>query len=119
MNRVRLGVIIAVVASLVTVVLVVALHGGSSKSKNLPPGATEVSIPVQGGVSLKATLIRPGNVSAKAKVPLLVMPGSWGAGDSLYARLGVVFASKGYEIVGYGQRGFGGSGGQVDLAGEP
>lgn len=66
------------------------------------------------GIALSALTISP---SGSGPFPLLVMPASWGAAASEYRDLGRTLADRGYEVVAYAQRGFGGSGGTIDFAG--
>ena len=74
------------------------------------------SIPASGGVSLAAEVMEP---PGPGPYPLVVMPASWGSGTSEYRYLGSTFALAGFVAVAYAQRGFQGSGGEIDLGGRP
>jgi predicted acyl esterase len=83
----------------------------------VPGGASNVPvrIPATDGVTLVAQVLTP---KGHGPYPLVVMPASWGQGPGQYTQIARRFAASGYEVVAYGQRGFGGSGGSIDLAGE-
>ncbi|MEV6676192.1 CocE/NonD family hydrolase [Streptomyces erythrochromogenes] len=50
--------------------------------------------------------------------PMIVMPSPWtGLGWFAYAVQATLFAARGYNVIAYSARGFGGSEGQVDVAG--
>ena len=66
------------------------------------------------GVELAAEVLTPQGV---AHPPLLVMPGSFRGSAATYHDVSLKFARAGYQVVAYGQRGFGGSTGKVDIAG--
>ena len=66
------------------------------------------------GVDLAAEVITPNGVT---RPPLIVMPGSFGGGPDSYHQISLLFARAGYQVVAYGQRGFGGSTGKIDFAG--
>ncbi len=95
-----------VVALLVVIVLRKPGHGTNA-------GAT--NIPASGGVTLSAQVFSP---PGPGPYPLVVMPASWGSGASEYANLGAAFVGAGFTVVAYSQRGFQGSGGSIDFAGE-
>jgi putative CocE/NonD family hydrolase len=101
--------------------VIASANGGLSGGPASPPprigaGAADVAvqIPASGGVALVARVTTP---AGRGPYPLIVMPASWGRGGDQYTQVARTFASSGYEVVAYGQRGFGGSGGSVDLAG--
>ncbi|HLY34396.1 MAG TPA: alpha/beta fold hydrolase, partial [Jatrophihabitantaceae bacterium] len=68
------------------------------------------------GTPLGAYLIQPKNSSPSNRVPLIVMPASWGSGSNEYVQIGKEFANAGYEVISYAQRGFRPSEGEVDFA---
>jgi predicted acyl esterase len=74
------------------------------------------AIPGSDGTPLAAEVMIP---KGTGPFPLVVMPGSWGKNETEYHYPGLTFASAGYVVVGYAQRGFLNSGGRIDLAGDP
>jgi putative CocE/NonD family hydrolase len=68
------------------------------------------------GVDLAAEVITP---RGPAHPPLVVIPGSFGdaGGPKNFHEVSLLFARAGYQVVAYGQRGFGGSTGKIDFAG--
>src|SRR4051794_27658603 len=66
------------------------------------------------GVELAAEVITPRGV---AHPPLIVMPGSFGGAPSTLHQVSLLFARRGYLVVAYAQRGFGGSTGESDFGG--
>lgn len=81
----------------------------------LGAGASTATIRVSDGTALSAYVVIPANKSGQ-KLPLLVMPASWGATAKEYGFAALELADQGYEVISYAQRGFGGSGGQADWA---
>lgn len=117
----------AAVGALV-LVLAVALGLVIARANDLPtksvagpsavPGVASsvaVKIAATDGVTLVAQVFTP---TGHGPFPLVVMPASWGQGPGQYTQIARRFAASGYEVLAYGQRGFGGSGGLIDLAGE-
>lgn len=110
----RPGVIVAaLVAALVIAAAGYALAGHRSSSAT-GGGQGAVRIPAD-GAQLVAEVSRP---SGRGPFPLVVMPASWGAGATEYRHLAATLTRHGDVVVAYGQRGFGGSGGVIDFAGE-
>jgi predicted acyl esterase len=110
-----LAAVVAVVAGVVVVVL--STGSGTVPAAKPPPGvASDVAakIPAADGISLSAEVITP---KGPGPFPLVVMPGSWGSAATEYHLPGQQFAAQGYQVVGYAQRGFKGSGGAIDFAG--
>jgi predicted acyl esterase len=69
-----------------------------------------VVITAADGIPINALVDRPATAQA---YPLVIVPGHWGEQPANNASL----AGMGFEVIDYAQRGFGGSGGQVDFAG--
>lgn len=107
------GILAAAVVVVATVAVVVFVDEDPTASQGAAPRATTTSIRVD-GVSLSAEIITP---AGTGRVPLLVMPASWGADATMYHLLGESFARAGYQVVAYAQRGWRGSTGEVDMAG--
>jgi putative CocE/NonD family hydrolase len=101
------GVVVAVLVAAVLVAVVVP------QLRDVDDGDA-ISIPAGDGVSLAADVFTP---AGSGKHPLVVLPGSWGAAASEYDAVGAKLAARGYVAVAYTQRGFRGSGGEVDFAG--
>ncbi|MFN2562369.1 MAG: alpha/beta fold hydrolase, partial [Jatrophihabitans sp.] len=98
-------------------VVVLSTGDGITPAAKPPPGvASDVAakIPTAGGITLSAEVITP---KGPGPFPLVVMPGSWGSAATEYHLPGQQFAAQGYQVVGYAQRGFKGSGGTIDFAG--
>jgi predicted acyl esterase len=109
----------AVLLAAVVAVVVVVSHGRHGPSGAPAPGrgsASEVTarIPAGDAAVLAAEVLTP---AGTGPFPLVIMPSSWGQGASEYAHIAHRFTSAGYEVISYGQRGFGGSGGLIDFAG--
>ena len=108
--------------ALVGTVALVALHprrtaGSPTERSTARPTTVQqvsVSIPVSDGVRLAGYLSTPTRGTGR---PLLIMPGAWGAGSDQYRSISDRAVSLGYDVVAYTQRGFGGSGGLIDMAG--
>jgi putative CocE/NonD family hydrolase len=112
-NRTQL--IIAVLAVGVFAAGLVTYLAKRTDGQAKPSIASDVGqiIPSQ-GAKLAAEVITPKGV---AHPPLVVMPAGWGQAGTEYHFVGLRFAQSGYEVVAYGQRGFGKSTGAVDFAG--
>lgn len=106
------GVAVALVIAAVITYFVVKIDSNGT-SDNAGPVVTR-TIPSD-GATLSAALVAPANPDG---APLLVIPASWGVGASGYRAIATLFASSGYQVVVYAQRGFGGSTGKVDFAGQ-
>jgi predicted acyl esterase len=114
--RARRKLIIGAVVALLAVVAVALYFTVFRKESKPEKGIASVekqTISVN-GVDLAAEIITPRGV---AHPPLLVMPGSFRGSAASYHPLSLLFGRAGYEVVAYGQRGFGGSTGKVDFAG--
>jgi predicted acyl esterase len=73
-----------------------------------------VDITAQDGVTLTGTLLEP---PAPGVHPGVVLISPWGTPDTVYLAQSTVLARRGYVVLSYTTRGFGGSGGTVSLAG--
>jgi predicted acyl esterase len=105
--------LIAGAAALLALAAFVVIHERKPGGGSNGPDVT-ASIPAAGGVTLSADVLAPGG---PGPYPLVVMPASWGSGASEYRNLGAAFAGAGFTVVAYSQRGFQGSGGEIDFAG--
>ncbi|MEV6725308.1 CocE/NonD family hydrolase [Streptomyces xanthochromogenes] len=75
-----------------------------------------VRVPVGEGVELDAALWLH---NGEGPHPLIVMPSPWAKqGWTMYAVQAMRFARRGYHVLAYTARGFGESGGEVEVAGE-
>lgn len=104
---------------LVAIALVVTYFVTNNSSSSNPPPAgiasdVATSIPTD-GAKLAAEVITP---KGAGKAPLVVMPAPWGTNTAAsYHAVATQFATSGYVVVAYNQRGFGKSTGKVDFAG--
>ena len=78
----------------------------------------EETITAKDGIKLKAIVFDPKPENRNGKNPLLVFISSWGMNKWEYVVPAHDYAKKGYTVVSYTARGFWGSGGQINLAGE-
>lgn len=78
--------------------------------------STESSTNSSDGTSIHVTLWSPPEATAENMLPLIVLPSSWGFGESMYASRAPIIAALGYVVVGYTPRGFGDSGGEIEVA---
>src|SRR4051812_14723579 len=110
----------AVVAVLLAAGLAVVVYRTVARNdhhSSLPSGVgsrRQVTIPTE-GAQLAAQVLTPARRQGRA--PLVVMPASWGSSADEYHSIAAAFASSGYLVVAYAQRGFASSTGSVDLAG--
>uniref|UniRef100_A0AAU2V7Y4 CocE/NonD family hydrolase n=1 Tax=Streptomyces sp. NBC_00003 TaxID=2903608 RepID=A0AAU2V7Y4_9ACTN len=75
-----------------------------------------VKVPVEEGVELDAALWLH---NGEGQHPLIVMPSPWAKqGWTVYTPQAMRFARRGYHVLAYTTRGFGESGGEVEVAGE-
>ncbi len=74
-------------------------------------------LPGHNGVTLAATLMTPAQASATTPVPAIVFVNSWALDNHEYLVQAAQLASKGYVVLSYATRGFGTSGGLVNVAG--
>lgn len=105
-----------IVALFVIVGVVIYVVGKPSDSTPKPIGiGTDVghAIPSD-GVKLAAEVMTP---AGHKPAPLVVMPAAWANPGTSYHAIATLLARSGFEVVAYGQRGFGGSTGKVDFAG--
>jgi dienelactone hydrolase len=109
-----LALAVVAVAAVLTGVLVVVLHRSGSSGSPAAGRVETRTIAGTGGVELSAMSYVP---SGTGRFPLIVMPGSWGSHASEYQYVAAGFQALGFAVVSYAQRGFGGSGGLIDLAG--
>lgn len=108
------AVAVVVVAVIVAIVVVVTNGGAKTSGKGNKAGNGAVTIPVDGDAALSALVASP---PGKGPFPLVVMPGSWSAAATEYARAMPALVQRGFVVVSYAQRGVGGSTGSVDFAG--
>jgi predicted acyl esterase len=87
----------------------VPVRAGPAPYEPLP-----VDIPVRDGVTLKGTTVVPPDAGPR---PAVVLISPWGTPDTIYLAQSAVLARRGYVVLSYTTRGFGGSGGTVSLAG--
>lgn len=106
------GIATAVVVILALAIFFIVFYKHDSKETGVASDVTKM-IPVN-GAELAAEIITPRGVEHP---PLIIMPGSFGGSAGSYKRVSLLLARSGYEVVAYGQRGFGGSTGQVDFGG--
>jgi predicted acyl esterase len=104
----------AILVAAAGVAVALSTSGGGRPNRFKPGSDVPVHIPASGGVRLAAEVVTP---EGSGPAPLVVMPASWGAQASEYRLVAERFAAAGFEVVSYAQRGFGGSGGTIDLAG--
>jgi hypothetical protein len=89
---------------------------------SIPPAAAgsppftpqPVTITARDGVRLTGTLVEP---TTPGPHPGVVLVSPWGTPDTIYLAQSTVLARRGYVVLSYTTRGFGGSGGTVELAG--
>jgi putative CocE/NonD family hydrolase len=105
----------AAVAALIAGLAYASSDHTAPGTKPSPPANRAVTIPGAGGTQLAAYLIQS---AGPGEHPLLVMPASWGSGADEYLTVGRRLAAKGYIVLSYAQRGFGGSQGKIDFAGD-
>lgn len=115
MTRGRAILAAALVAAFVVVAVVLYVVRGNGHGGN---GVTtqDVTIPGYRGVQLAAEVTKP---SGGGDAPLVIMPTSWGSAVTEYRLVAAKLAESGYVVVSYVQRGFTGSPGTIDLAGDP
>jgi predicted acyl esterase len=109
---VLVAVVLLIAAAVVALVVVRRGSGGISGAAK----DAKVRIPVGGGVSLSAELVRP---KGNGPFPLVLLPTSLGSPLTEYRGFAGPLVRAGYEAVIYVQRGYGGSGGAVDFAAAP
>jgi predicted acyl esterase len=73
-----------------------------------------IGIVARGGVTLRGTLYEPPDPGPR---PGVVLVSPWGTPDGVYAAQATALAERGYVVLSYTTRGFGASGGTVQLAG--
>ncbi|MDX6346649.1 MAG: hypothetical protein QOF84_1439 [Streptomyces sp.] len=81
------------------------------------PTVRSVDIPGSGGIALQSSVTTPGGYDGSQRYPLLVLPSSWGLNEAEYTVAAQKLAGAGYVVVSYTPRGFGSSGGEIDVAG--
>lgn len=112
-RRVIVSAVIAVAVVLAATLYFFVFRGSSSHHERGIASDEYKKISVN-GVDLAAEVLTPRNFT---KPPLIVFPGSFGSSPKTVHQVSVLFARQGYEVVSYGQRGFGGSSGKIDFAG--
>jgi putative CocE/NonD family hydrolase len=112
-SRRWLTVVVVCVAALLSVLVVAGLRDAKSPAP-LAAKSGPQTIPGSGGTRLSVYAYVP---NGKGPFPLIVMPASWGSAATEYASVAYGYAALDYVVVGYAQRGFSTSTGQIDLAG--
>lgn len=74
-------------------------------------------IPGGCGVGLDSRVFTPAAQEEETRYPLILMPASWGASPIEYARRSRELSASGFVVVAYEPRGFGASGGRVEVGG--
>jgi predicted acyl esterase len=106
----RLGLVVSTLIALVAgVVFVTPADAGT-----LPPAPRGVTIDARDGVRLNANVIEPATAGPK---PGVVFVNSWGFNDVEYLAQATALARRGYVVLSYTTRGFGLSGGTIEVAG--
>lgn len=114
MSRTRLS-LLAVAAVLVLVGAIFVVVDNNAEDGPSGGVASERTVSIDAaGTTLSALVVTPKD---EAKPALVVMPASWGQPATQYRPIARQLAAEGFLVVAYAQRGFGGSGGTVDLAG--
>jgi predicted acyl esterase len=94
----------------------------SAEEKNVTMGFLndfkEVRITAKDGIILQAIVFDPKPATRNGKNPVLIFISSWGMNKWEYVVPAHDYAKKGYTVISYTARGFWGSGGQINLAGE-
>ena len=87
--------------------------------QGIPPGYQYrlAKIPSFDGTLLAANVYTPNSAVYPGKRPTVIMPSSWAMSEWEYCIKALGLANAGYVAVSYAPRGFGGSGGMVDVAG--
>ena len=99
----------------VLVVLLAALLGPAPARSSVPPSEPRpVAITARDGVTLRGTLFAPVSPGPR---PALVLVSPWGTPDTVYSAQATELVRRGYVVLSYTTRGFGASGGTVQLAG--
>jgi predicted acyl esterase len=108
-KRARTPVVVAVVFAVLA-----ALSPGVSAAAPAGFSTSFVTVPATGGIDLKAMVMQP---DAPGPHPVAVLISAWGGGETQNIIPAKNLADKGYIVVSYGARGFGESGGEVEVAG--
>ncbi len=98
-----------VVAALVALVVVAATRGGPDSRR------TEQRILVADGVELDSTLWVPDGVDETAPAPAVLLAHGFGGSKASVVDDAVALANRGYVVLAWSSRGFGASGGVVEL----
>jgi dienelactone hydrolase len=106
----RLRLVVSALIALVTAVAWVAPADAGTQA----PAPRWVTIQARDGVTLNANVIEPATTGPK---PGVVFINSWGAGDTEYLAQATALAKRGYVVLSYTTRGFGLSGGTIEVAG--
>ncbi|MFD4575305.1 alpha/beta fold hydrolase [Streptomyces sp. NPDC058417] len=78
-----------------------------------------VDIKGDGGTVLKANVVLPASADGGRRLPLIVLPTSWGLPRIEYLAQARRLADSGYVVLSYNVRGFWQSGGEIEVAGPP
>ncbi|MFJ6985592.1 MULTISPECIES: CocE/NonD family hydrolase [unclassified Streptomyces] len=78
-----------------------------------------VDIKGDGGTVLKANVVLPADADGGRRLPLIVLPTSWGLPQIEYLAQARRLADSGYVVLSYNVRGFWQSGGEIEVAGPP
>jgi hypothetical protein len=107
----RLGGILSSVVALLAALLVPCVPAAAGPAAVDP---RPVDITARDGVVLRGTLVEPRIPGAR---PGVVLVSPWGTPDTVYLAQSTELARRGYVVLSYTTRGFGASGGTVELAG--
>jgi predicted acyl esterase len=113
MRRVRVGLLLSSVLALVTGAALV-VPPVPADAGTLPPVPRLTQITARDGVVLRANVVEP---PAAGRKPGVVFVNSWGFNDVEYLAQANALAQRGYVVLSYTTRGFGLSGGTVQVAG--
>lgn len=104
--------------ALTTAIAVLLLAGIPGAASQVPTNTlvTVSSATSPDGTSIHLTAWSTPDASEENRVPIIVMPASWGFTENMYEIRARIIADLGFVVVGYTPRGFGHSGGQIEVA---
>src|SRR4051794_26074889 len=98
-------------AAAMVIAVTATVFPGVAASEGFATGFADV--PATGGITLGAMVMQP---SSPGPHPLAVLIGAWGGGRTQNLIPARDLANRGYVVISYGARGFGESGGAVEVA---